>query len=105
MNDQPNSSPNPAEAEALIRSKLPVEIHERLRSARIGERRAVVVAEAGDLGAKARKELEELIQTQLSQLPEVDEVRVALMADRQRRMIIAVGSGKGGSCWSRKPPR
>ncbi|MFU7529298.1 Mrp/NBP35 family ATP-binding protein [Qipengyuania sp. ASV99] len=96
MNNSDNSNPDPAAAEALIRSRLPVEIHGRLRSARITERRAVVVAEAGDLGAKARQELEGLIETALIDLTEVDEVRVALIADRRRRMIIAVGSGKGG---------
>ncbi|KEO85406.1 chromosome partitioning protein ParA [Erythrobacter sp. JL475] len=96
MNKDDNSPLSAAEAEALIRSKLPVEIHGRLRSARITERRAVVVAEAGDLGAKARQELEGLIEQSLIALDEVDEVRVALIADRRRRMIIAVGSGKGG---------
>jgi len=96
MNKDDNSPLSAAEAEALIRSKLPVEIHGRLRSARITERRAVVVAEAGDLGAKARQELEGLIEQSLIALDEVDEARVALIADRRRRMIIAVGSGKGG---------
>ncbi|WP_416830753.1 MAG: Mrp/NBP35 family ATP-binding protein [Erythrobacter sp.] len=96
MNKDDNSTLSAAEAEALTRSKLPVEIHGRLRSARITERRAVVVAEAGDLGAKARQELEGLIEQSLIALDEVDEVRVALIADRRRRMIIAVGSGKGG---------
>jgi len=96
MSDAPQEPRNPGEEEALIRSALPVEIHGRLRSARIVERRAVVVAEAGDLGAKAREELEGLITNALGELEEVDEVRVALVADRRRRMIIAVGSGKGG---------
>ena len=90
MNKDDNSPLSAAEAEALIRSRLPVEIHGRLRSARITERRAVVVAEAGDLGAKARQELEGLIEQSLIALDEVDEVRVALIADRRRRMIIAV---------------
>lgn len=86
----------PEAEEALVRGTLPVEIHGRLRSARIVDRRAVIVAEAGDLGAKARQELEGLIEKALVALPEIDEVRVALIADRRRRMIIAVGSGKGG---------
>ena len=85
-----------ADAEALIRAALPVEIHGRLRSARITEGRAVVVVEAGDLGAKAREELEKLIDQALGALEQVNEVRIALIADRRRRMIIAVGSGKGG---------
>ena len=96
MNNSENSPRDPAAEEALIRGALPIEIAGRLRSARLVERRAVVVAEAGDLGAKAREELEGLIQNALGELPGVDEVRIALIADRRRRMIIAVGSGKGG---------
>ena len=94
-NDTP-SNPNLEQDEALLRGALPVEIQGRIRSARIKEGRAIVVAEAGDLGAKAREELEKLIEGALGGLPEVEEVRVALIADRRRRMIIAVGSGKGG---------
>lgn len=92
------SNPNhdPARDEARLRAALPIEIHPRLRSARIVESRAVVVAEAGDLGAKAREELEGLIESALGALDGIEEVRVALIADRRRRMIIAVGSGKGG---------
>ena len=96
MSDTPEPNRNPSEEEALIRGHLPVEIHGRLRSARIVESRAIVVAEAGDLGAKAREELEGLIKGALNEIDGVDEVRVALVADRRRRMIIAVGSGKGG---------
>jgi ATP-binding protein involved in chromosome partitioning len=96
MNERSDTGRNPHDEQALIRAQLPEAIHGRLRSARIIERRAVVVAEAGDLGAKAREELERLIESSLLQLPEIGEVRVALIADRRRRMIIAVGSGKGG---------
>ena len=96
MSDTPEPNRNSIEEEALIRGHLPVEIHGRLRSARIVESRAIVVAEAGDLGAKAREELEGLIKSALNEIDGVDEVRVALVADRRRRMIIAVGSGKGG---------
>ena len=94
-NDTP-SNPNLEQDEALLRGALPVEIQGRIRSARIKEGRATVVAEAGDLGAKAREDLEKLIEGALGGLSEVEEVRVALIADRRRRLIIAVGSGKGG---------
>lgn len=96
MTNTPDSPRNPADDETLLRDALPIEIHGRLRSARIVDGRAVVVAEAGDLGAKARQELEGLIEGALIELDDVSEVRVALIADRRRRMIIAVGSGKGG---------
>ncbi len=96
MSDSTETDRNPGYEEARIRAVLPIEIQGRIRSARIVDARAVVVAEAGDLGAKAREELEGLIENALSGLEGVDEVRVALIADRRRRMIIAVGSGKGG---------
>lgn len=96
MSNDENTKANLARDEALLREALPLEIQGRVRSARLKEGRAIVVAEAGDLGAKAREELEKLIENALSCLAQVDEVRVALIADRRRRMIIAVGSGKGG---------
>ena len=58
--------------------------------------RAVVVAEATGLGPSQRGELEQAITDILSQDEEVGEVRVAMMADKVRRRMIAVGSGKGG---------
>ncbi|TAD71312.1 MAG: chromosome partitioning protein ParA [Sphingomonadales bacterium] len=59
-------------------------------------RRAVIVAEAGDLSDSGRAELEAAITAALDVLPEIDEVRVALIGERRRRRLIAVGSGKGG---------
>lgn len=87
---------DPAAEEALIRSALPPEINHRLRSARIVARRAVIVAEAGDLDPAGRAELEEAIRAALAPLDGIDEVRIALTAERRRRRLIAVGSGKGG---------
>ncbi len=95
-NPPQNPPRDAAKDDALIRAALPIEIAGRIRSARVVDRRVVVVAEAGDLGAKAREELEKLIEGSLAGMSDVDEVRVALIADRRRRMIIAVGSGKGG---------
>ncbi len=96
MNNLPEP-PRQAEAEeAAIRSALTLEINHRLRSARIVGRRAVIVAEAGDLSDAARAELEAAITAALLPLPDIDEVRVALTGERRRRRLIAVGSGKGG---------
>jgi len=96
MTSDDNLQRNLSEDEALLRDTLPVDIQGRIRSARLKEGRAIVVAEAGDLGAKAREELEKLIENAAGVIPDVEDVRVALIADRRRRMIIAVGSGKGG---------
>ena len=86
----------PEAEEALIRAALTPEINHRVRSARIIARRAVIVAEAGDLSPAGRAALEADITTALNPLAEVDEVRVALTGERRRRRLIAVGSGKGG---------
>jgi ATP-binding protein involved in chromosome partitioning len=99
--DNPSNTPgkpprDPDAEEALIRTALTPEINHRLRSARIVARRAVIVAEAGDLSEAGRRDLESAISSALGGLPEVDEVRVALTGERRRRRLIAVGSGKGG---------
>jgi ATP-binding protein involved in chromosome partitioning len=96
MSNHDVSPRQPDAEEALIRAALSPEINHRLRSARIVSRRAVIVAEAGDLSDSARAELESAITAALSPLPEIDEVRIALTGERRRRRLIAVGSGKGG---------
>ncbi|MDP2130231.1 MAG: Mrp/NBP35 family ATP-binding protein [Erythrobacter sp.] len=96
MSKSPEPSRKPTAEEALIRAALPPEINHRLQSARIISRRAVVVAEAGDLSDSARAELESAITAALTPLAEVDVVRIALTGERRRRRLIAVGSGKGG---------
>jgi ATP-binding protein involved in chromosome partitioning len=92
----PSGGRQPEAEEALIRAALSPAINHRLRSARIVARRAVIVAEAGDLSQTARAELEAAITAALAPLAEVDEVRIALTGERRRRRMIAVGSGKGG---------
>jgi len=92
----PDGRRDPAQEDAMLRAAIPVEVRGRVRSARLVGTRAIIVAEAGDLGAKAREELESLIEKALADVPGVEDVRAALIAERRRRMIIAVGSGKGG---------
>ena len=96
MSNTPEQPRQPGAEEALIRAALSPEINHRLRSARIVARRAVIVAEAGDLSDNARVELESAITAALTPLAEIDEVRIALTGERRRRRLIAVGSGKGG---------
>ncbi|MEO1047783.1 MAG: P-loop NTPase, partial [Pseudomonadota bacterium] len=83
-------------AEALIRDSLPPEFGQRVRSAKLKDGRAIVVAEAGDLAPSARIELEAAMKLAVTRIEGVSEVHIALTADRRRRRIIAVGSGKGG---------
>jgi ATP-binding protein involved in chromosome partitioning len=96
MDNQPEPPRQPGAEEALIRAALTPEISHRLRSARIVDRRAVIVAEAGDLPDEGRTALEAAITAALKPLAAIDEVRIALTGERRRRRLIAVGSGKGG---------
>lgn len=83
------------EQDQLI-AALPASIGERVKSARMVNTRAIVVLDASGLGPQQRTDMESAITDILGAIDNVDEVRVAMMADRVRRRIIAVGSGKGG---------
>ncbi len=80
----------------MIRQSLAPDMAHRLRSARLKDGRAILVAEAGDLTAGARVELEAAMKLAVTRIEGVSEVHIALTAERRRRRIIAVGSGKGG---------
>lgn len=75
---------------------LPEAIAARVGSANMVGDRAVVVVDAAGLSAGEREAVEYEIVSSLGALEGVGDVRVAMMADRVRRRIIAVGSGKGG---------
>ncbi len=81
--------------EALT-ARLPASIAARVISLKQVEGRVTVVLDASGLGADARAGLEAAAKDALEQVPGVSEVRVALMADRPQRRIVAIGSGKGG---------
>ena len=79
-----------------LRAALPPLAQTRLQSLKLVEGRAVVVLDAAGLDKAERERLETAVEAALTGQPQVTEVRVALIADKQRRRIIAVGSGKGG---------
>ena len=79
-----------------LRAALPPHVQARLQSLKFADGRALAVLDAGGLDGTARAALEDAVKAALGPLPGVAEVRVALMADKPRRRIIAVGSGKGG---------
>src|SRR3546814_8521002 len=85
----------PMDQEQLTRD-LPESIAARVKSARMVGDRAVVVLDATGLGTQQRSDIEQAVVEILGARDGVSEVRVALMADKVRRRIIAVGSGKGG---------
>ena len=55
-----------------------------------------MVADASGLGRAAAAELQKRLEELVGAMDGVSEVRVALMADKISRKIVAVGSGKGG---------
>jgi ATP-binding protein involved in chromosome partitioning len=68
----------------------------RIRSRRLSNGVATIVADATGLSSEERSRLEKQLQSAASQAPEVSEVRVALTASQPRRKLIAIASGKGG---------
>lgn len=75
---------------------FPAEIADRITAVTIAKGRAIAVVDAGGLGDEARTALEAQIRDVLSARDDVNEVRVAMTAERKARRLIAIGSGKGG---------
>jgi ATP-binding protein involved in chromosome partitioning len=68
----------------------------RLAPPRLQDGIASLVIDATAFSAEQRGALERQVRAALAAVPEVREVRIAMTADKVERMIIAVGSGKGG---------
>jgi ATP-binding protein involved in chromosome partitioning len=69
---------------------------ERIRSRKLNEGVATVVADATGLSKSGRDSLERELHQAALALPGVTEARIAVTAAEPRRTLIAVGSGKGG---------
>ena len=79
-----------------LASALPDPARARVRSLRVSEGSATLVLDAAGLAPAARASLEAESRAALASLPGIADVRVALVADRAPRRILAVASGKGG---------
>jgi ATP-binding protein involved in chromosome partitioning len=83
-----------------LKSLLPPLAQSRVQSLRLNEGVATLVLDAGGFDMLERDRLELAVKDALRAAPGVNEVRVAMMAERAgegpRRKIVAVGSGKGG---------
>jgi len=82
--------------EQEIREALPTEAVGRVKSVLLKDATATLVVDASGLSRPQGEALEAAIRARLERLEGVDTVRVALMADKVARKIVAVGSGKGG---------
>lgn len=79
-----------------IKQHLPQAIAARVQSVRLTDGVATLVADATGLARGEAAALQNEIESTVGALEGVREVRVALMADKVQRRIIAIGSGKGG---------
>ena len=68
----------------------------RIRSRRLTNGVATIIADATGLGPGERGQLEQELKSAAGALPGVTETRVALTASEPRRKLIAIASGKGG---------
>ncbi len=69
---------------------------DRIRSRRVTDGVATIVADASGLGARDRDALEARLKAAALAIPGVTEARIALTAAKAQRTLIAIGSGKGG---------
>lgn len=79
-----------------LKSLISPDMAPRVRSLRLTGGRAVVVVDGTGLSVQEQAALEPAIAAALDGAPGVTEVHVAVMADKPRQHILAVGSGKGG---------
>lgn len=79
-----------------IRQAIPAELSSMVQSVKFTDGVATIIAHAGELGRSAAAQLQKELEQAVGAVEGVTEVRVALMADKVKRRIIAVGSGKGG---------
>ena len=69
---------------------------ERIRSFKVRDGVATVIADAGGLDAAGREAMERDIRAAAEKIEGVTEARVAMTSSDPKRTVIAIGSGKGG---------
>ncbi|MFA7603397.1 MAG: Mrp/NBP35 family ATP-binding protein [Novosphingobium sp.] len=79
-----------------LKAALPPLAQARLQSLRLTDGVATLVLDVAGLDRLERDRLEVAVKDALGKEPGVAEVRVAMTADKARRRLVAVGSGKGG---------
>lgn len=79
-----------------LKARLPDAIQARVQSLTMRDGAATAILDASGLDAAARADVEAAVKDALGAADGVAQVRVAMIADRPQRRIVAVGSGKGG---------
>jgi ATP-binding protein involved in chromosome partitioning len=71
-------------------------IAEKVVMTRLKDGLATIVLDATGLSADERAQIERRVRAAMVAVPDVAETRIAMTAERLERIILAVGSGKGG---------
>lgn len=79
-----------------LKQLLPPAARERLQSLRLADGVVSLLLDASRMAAPERARMERDLTALLRAQPGVTDVRIAMMADKPRRRIVAVASGKGG---------
>ncbi|MGE3693482.1 MAG: Mrp/NBP35 family ATP-binding protein [Novosphingobium sp.] len=79
-----------------IEAALPQLARSRLQSLRVADGAVTLVLDVAGMDSIERDRLESATRESLVQLPGIGDVRIAMTADKPRRRLVAVGSGKGG---------
>jgi ATP-binding protein involved in chromosome partitioning len=82
--------------EDVLKSSLPESVGARLQTLRFNDGVVTLILDATGLASAERMSLENAAHDALAGVQGIREVRVALMGEKSRRRIIAIGSGKGG---------
>ncbi|WP_395330867.1 P-loop NTPase [Novosphingobium sp. BL-8H] len=91
------TTPDTAGSDAdRLKSLISPDLAPRVRSLRLADGRAVVVIDGSGLSVQEQAAIEPAVTAALTGAEGVEEVHVAVMADKPRQHILAVGSGKGG---------
>jgi ATP-binding protein involved in chromosome partitioning len=82
--------------EQALLARLPASVAGRVQSIKQAQGTVTLVVDATGLDAATRDAIGTACRDILGEAEGVENVRVAMMADKVRRRIVAVGSGKGG---------
>ena len=79
-----------------LKARLPDSVAARVQALTVREGAVTLVLESSGLDPESRAGLESAVRQIIGEADGVSEVRVAMVADRKVRRIVAIGSGKGG---------
>ncbi len=86
----------PSKFEIAVQQKIADIAGNRSSAVRVKDGIVSMVLNVAELDKLARDKMEIALKGELRQIDGVDEVRIAMTAEKMRRRIIAIGSGKGG---------